>query len=61
MGYSIRTKRYRYTEWQQRGSGKIVARVLFDYKKDPYETKNRVDDPEYQKSVKQLKSLLDKG
>jgi uncharacterized sulfatase len=54
LGYSVRTERYRYTEWD--GGKKGVQ--LFDYEKDPGELKNLADDPMYADVVKQMKALL---
>ncbi|MBY0460069.1 MAG: sulfatase-like hydrolase/transferase, partial [Gemmataceae bacterium] len=56
MGYSVRTARYRYTEWD--GGKKGVQ--LFDYDTDPGELKNLADDPKHADVVKQMKSLLPK-
>lgn len=58
MGYSIRTKQYRYTIWMGNGfrSNKlfdkslIIGTELYDYKKDPLEKVNVVNDKNY-KSV----------
>ena len=41
MGYSVRTERYRYTEWD----GGKAGTQLYDYDKDPGELKNLADDP----------------
>lgn len=30
MGYSLRTRDYRYTEWKNRGSGEVMERELYD-------------------------------
>jgi len=65
-GYSLRDKRYRYTEWHKNTyrtfkpyqESNIVARELYDYEKDPLETKNLVDDPAYTSVVKKLKLKL---
>ncbi len=54
MGYSVRTERYRYTEWDRGKKGV----QLFDYDKDPGELKNLADDPSYADVVKQMKALL---
>ena len=40
MGYSMRTDRYRYTEWRDFKSGDVVARELYDHRDDPGETVN---------------------
>jgi uncharacterized sulfatase len=54
MGYSVRTERYRYTEWDNGKKGK----QLYDYEQDPVELKNLADDPAYADMVKKLKALL---
>ena len=51
MGYSIRTKRFRYTEWISDNFRSnmlydkklVVAREMYDYEKDPLETENILD------------------
>ncbi|MDY7396802.1 sulfatase [Aureibaculum sp. 2210JD6-5] len=66
MGYSIRTDRYRYTEWHDNEyrsyytykEKNIIAREFYDYKDDPLETKNWVDDPKYTSEVNDLKTKL---
>jgi arylsulfatase A-like enzyme len=66
MGYSIRTERYRYTEWHDNNyrsygnyqEDNIVGVELYDYEKDPLETKNWVEDSSYATAVKELKSKL---
>jgi uncharacterized sulfatase len=56
MGYSVRTDRYRYTEW----AGGTKGTQLFDYQTDPGELKNLAADPAAADTVKQLKALLPK-
>lgn len=41
MGYSLRTLRYRYTEWAEGAEGA----ELYDYQQDPREVRNRASDP----------------
>jgi arylsulfatase A-like enzyme len=67
MGYTIRTERYRYTEWykdyrstEKRDPSKLVATELYDYVEDPQETKNLVYDKEYKKVLKEHEKLLHK-
>jgi len=65
-GYSIRTKRYRYTEWHKNTyrsykpyeDSNIVGLELYDYEKDPLETRNLVNDPAYKAVVATLKAKL---
>ena len=40
MGRSVRTVRYRYTEWRDFKTGELVASELYDHKRDPLETVN---------------------
>lgn len=40
MGYSLRTRRYRYTEWRDWKTGNVIARELYDHQADPYENHN---------------------
>lgn len=54
MGYTVRTERYRYTEWD---GGKKGAQ-LYDYEADPQETKNLADDPKHAALVARLKAHL---
>jgi arylsulfatase A-like enzyme len=62
MGYSIRTDRHRYTEWQNPADPKqVVARELYDHQSDPLETKNVADDPTNAATVKELSALLARG
>ena len=54
MGYTVRTERYRYTEWD---GGKKGAQ-LYDMEADPKETKNLAEDPKFADVVKELKGKL---
>ena len=55
-GYSIRTERYRYTEWLEGKAG----RELYDHSNDPDEITNLADQPDHAKTVAQLSSQLKK-
>ena len=61
MGYTMRTNRYRYTEWWQRETGDVLARELYDHKRDPQENVNAVARPEYAEAVVQLAKQLRQG
>ncbi len=70
MGYSIRTERYRYTEWVVNAEwdgtnyshpapgNEIVATELYDYKLDYEETRNFADDPDYADVVEKMQRLM---
>lgn len=60
-GDTIRTDRWRYTEYTARGdskSGRIVSRMLYDHDKDPDENVNLANRPEYRQVVDQLARQL---
>ena len=61
MGYSMRTERYRYTEWIHRETGEIAARELYDHSAGPIATRNLAAEPEMQETVRRLSAMLDKG
>jgi iduronate 2-sulfatase len=69
MGYSVRTARYRYTEWAQRRSAsrqsprwRVVHAVeLYDHKTDPDETINVADSPAYSQRRAALELMLAGG
>ena len=54
MGYSIRTERWRYTEWD--GGKRGIE--LYDEKKDPDELENLALDPKFKKVATEMQSLL---
>jgi iduronate 2-sulfatase len=53
-GYSLRTDRWRYTEWD--GGSRGVE--LYDHDHDPYEYTNLAQDPRHTATVKQLSAKL---
>lgn len=56
--YTLRTERYRYTEWK--GEGEFAGdAMLYDLKQDPNEFVNQVDNPEYIKIKEELSTSLD--
>jgi hypothetical protein len=57
----MRTERFRYTEWQDRKTKKVMARELYDHEKDPQENVNAVDAPEYARDVQRLTRVLNQG
>lgn len=59
MGYSIRTKDFRYNEWRDFRTGEVQARELYDHRQDPGETKNVVQAEQFTETVERLANLLE--
>jgi uncharacterized sulfatase len=57
MGRSVRTEKWRYTEWD----GGKAGIELYDQVNDPKEYKNLAKNPTYADSARQMKSLLEAG
>jgi uncharacterized sulfatase len=57
IGRSVRTERFRYTEW----NGGEAGVELYDHDKDPKELTNLAKDPAYAAFVTELKATLAKG
>lgn len=58
MGYSVRTGRWRYTEWLEVGTGEVVGRELYDLVADPLSRRSVAADPEHTREVTELSRLL---
>jgi arylsulfatase A-like enzyme len=56
-GYSIRTSRYRYTEWGEEAS---QGAELYDRSTDPEELVNLIDKPDQQNTIQELSTRLRK-
>lgn len=61
MGYSMRTERWRYTEWISRQTGEVTARELYDHAHGDVASANLADLPEQAPAVRELSAMLDKG
>jgi uncharacterized sulfatase len=57
VGRSVRTERWRYTEWDEGRRGA----ALFDHERDPNEMRNLAQDPKYATVVREMTSLLRMG
>ncbi|XP_063978927.1 iduronate 2-sulfatase [Diachasmimorpha longicaudata] len=68
MGYTLRTKHYRYTAWVKfdvlrmtSDWNKFIADELYDHTKDPHEMINQANNTDYRKTRIKLKKLLKSG
>ena len=57
MGYTVRTERWRYTEWD----GGAAGSELYDQDADPHEYQNLAQDPKEAKTIAKLKKYLPKN
>jgi iduronate 2-sulfatase len=63
VGHAVRTDRYRFISWRVGWGlkGDEVASELYDYEKEPYETRNLADDQEYSDIRREMEKLLKEG
>jgi iduronate 2-sulfatase len=61
MGYAVRTDHFRYVEWKEWESGKIVARELYDHQSDPEEMFNVADNIDQAATLFQHQRILGSG
>ena len=61
MGYTMRTDRWRYTEWRDRRTKQPVARELYDHESDPGENTNVASRSEHRDTVERLSQTLRAG
>ncbi|MDG1893440.1 MAG: sulfatase [Fuerstiella sp.] len=59
MGYSIRTRRFRYTEWRDFRTDKTQATELYDHETDPLETVNIAGHSYHGKTIVRLAKRLE--
>jgi choline-sulfatase len=53
-GHSVRTERWRYTEW----NGGRLGVELYDYETDPHEYRNLAGDPKHAEKLAELRALV---
>ncbi len=58
MGYSLRSPRYRYTEWRDAEERELVERELYDLQNDELETENIAKLPGSQDVIERLQALM---
>ncbi len=61
MGVSMRTDRWRYTEWRNRDDGTLVASELYDQSGGPFVTENLSGQDEYAAAEEALQEQLRAG
>lgn len=61
VGYAVRNKRYRYVEWREWKSQKVVARELYDHDSDPHESRNVATQTKYVNTIQKLAGILKSG
>jgi iduronate 2-sulfatase len=61
MGRSVRTARYRYTEWRDHKSGELVATELYDHDTDPLETVNVAAETSHASAISESQRLYRLG
>jgi len=61
MGYTMRTDRWRYTEWQDQKTGEVMARELYDHNADPAENKNIAGAEDMKSTIAELSTKLKAG
>ena len=59
MGYSIRSKDFRYTEWRSFDDMKVLDRELYDLSLNPQESENIADSPNYTEMMRLLSTKID--
>lgn len=60
MGYSIRTEKFRYTEWRNWTTGKVEASEFYNHDSDPNELTNSISDSKFEKQLNHSRDLLQK-
>lgn len=61
MGYSVRSERFRYTEWRDFHTQEVKARELYDHTHDPQETVNLAGHVDQAETVAELARQLDRA
>jgi arylsulfatase A-like enzyme len=61
MGYSVRTERWRYTQWVDRGSDEVIARELYDHADGSTCESNLAADGSRTQEIEELAAILKAG
>jgi iduronate 2-sulfatase len=58
IGYSVKNTGFRYTEWINSETKKVVASELYNHNLDPDENTNVVENPEYKSNIEELSKII---
>lgn len=58
MGYSVRTRTFRYTEWRDWATGKLLSAELYDTTVPPEKVRNLIDEAKETDELKAARSAL---
>ena len=62
MGYTMRTDKFRYTEWRNRKDmSRVVARELYDHRQTHDENENVINSPDFAKIAEELAAKMNSG
>ena len=59
MGYSLRTERWRYSQWINWRTKELMAEELYDHSSDPLELQNLNGVPEFEVILERIRKLMD--
>jgi iduronate 2-sulfatase len=57
-GRALRTDQFRFVQWTKTKGGDVVHRELYDHNVDPDETRNLIEQPEYERRIAGLEERL---
>jgi iduronate 2-sulfatase len=60
MGYTVRSKKWRYTEWRRK-DGRVTAHELYDHSASDVATANLAERPEFATVLKEMQAILRAG
>ncbi len=58
-GYSLRTARWRYTQWRSLADNQVIGEELYDHDGDPSETVNLAGSGQHRQTLSQLRPQLE--
>jgi iduronate 2-sulfatase len=61
IGYSVRSGKWRYTEWYKKSNNKLILKELYDHSHGPLAKANLAKSARSRKTVNELSKILDKG